>query len=527
MRILTKYAARAGLIAAVCLTAATGKGISMDATFRRPAVAGQFYTDNPVALRAQIESFIADASPGDPGGEVVALVSPHAGYAYSGQVAAWGYALLRRGQFETVVVIAPSHGDYFRFCAVYPGEAYETPLGVVPVDRELARSISEHDNLIKLDYSGHKSIPGRHGEHSLEVQLPFLQVVLGEFKLVPIVMGEQSGATIAALGQALGEALQGRSALIVASTDLSHFHNDATARGLDAIFMKHLGAFDAQGLWRALENRSTEACGGGPTAAAMIAASRLGADRCTVLRYAHSGQISGDMNRVVGYVSAVVTRGNATRPNAEHPRGSGNTADPADGSESTRGLDQNGGLSRAARVYLLKLARSAIDTGLGRTSTPPPAPDEQVLGEKRGGFVTLKKHGQLRGCIGYIEAIKPLAETVEEMARAAAFKDSRFRPVTAQEIDDLSIEISVLTPVREIENPDEIEVGKHGIIISADGRRGLLLPQVAVEWKWGRETFLDQTCVKAGLAPGRWRQPGVKIEIFSAEIFSEDDPGGN
>jgi AmmeMemoRadiSam system protein A len=139
--------------------------------------------------------------------------------------------------------------------------------------------------------------------------------------------------------------------------------------------------------------------------------------------------------------------------------------------------------------------------------------------------VTLKKNGRLRGCIGYIEAVRPLLETVEEMAVSAAFRDPRFAPVEKEEVDDLSIEISVLNPVHEAADISEIEIGKHGIIITGRGRRGLLLPQVAVEYGWDRETFLDQTCVKAGLPEGAWRSGETRIEIFSAEIFSEEELG--
>ncbi|MDD3643265.1 MAG: AmmeMemoRadiSam system protein B [Candidatus Krumholzibacteria bacterium] len=484
---------------------------------RKPAVAGQFYAADPASLRAQISELLDGSQVCRPPGEIIALICPHAGYIYSGGVAAAGYSLISGGPYETVVVIAPCHVDFFGYSSVYDGDAYETPLGRIPVDRELASRIAG-GGLIRLGGAGHELGRGGRGEHSLEVQLPFLQVAIGEFRLVPIVMGDQSAPAIEALGASLARELKGARALIVASTDLSHFHDDRSARSLDGVFMENISSFDVEGLREALAQGSTEACGGGPAAAALIAAAGLGADRCSILRYATSGDVSGDRGNVVGYVSAAITRPSPDGEGTERSPGESAGLSARDGSS---GQD----VPREARIFLLRLARSVIRSELGLDAAPPPQPESRVLGEKRGGFVTLKRRGQLRGCIGYIEAIKPLAETVEEMARAAAFRDTRFRPVTAREIDDIEIEISVLGPVETIDDPGAVDVGRHGIIISAEGHRGLLLPQVAAEWGWDRETFLDQTCVKAGLPPNRWRGPGVTIEVFSAEIFSEKELG--
>jgi AmmeMemoRadiSam system protein B/AmmeMemoRadiSam system protein A len=476
---------------------AEGKGTEMNQTIRRPVVAGQFYTSDPAALHDEVSRYMSDASPGQPKGSILALISPHAGYIYSGHVAGWGFSLLRGSRFDAVVVISPSHVEYFPWASIYHGEAYETPLGRIPVDRELSRVIAEKSDLIKLDGRGHETAVGGRGEHALEVQLPFLQVALGEFKLIPIVMGDQSTHVVEALGAALGELHGEREILIVASTDLSHFHDDSTARRLDGEFIDNIEKFDIEGLLKDLGSGSTEACGGGPAAAAMIASKYAGEVDCRMLKYANSGEISGDRRNVVGYVSAVISQ----------------TGD--DGDE----------IKLETRAYLLGLARSVIERNVGLDPEDLVAPPSPVLEKKRGGFVTLKTKGRLRGCIGYIEAVKPLEETIADMAYSAAFRDGRFNPVTADEIDDIRIEISVLSPIKEIEDPSSIIVGKHGIIITRGGSRGLLLPQVAEEWGWDRDTFLDQTCLKAGLPPGSWRKEGTKIEIFSAEIFSEEDLG--
>ncbi len=509
---MTIRAATVGLVFLLTLAAAGTdgaglKGSDMVQSIRRPAVAGQFYSSDPKELRREIEQYIGEADPPALEGDIFALISPHAGYMYSGHVAAWGYSLLEENQFETVVLISPCHVEYFRFASIYDGDAYETPLGLVDIDKNLSEEIASRSDLVKIGPDGHGTGPRGRGEHSLEVQIPFLQVTLGDFRIVPIVMGDQSADIVDGLGEALAVALDGRNVLIVASTDLSHFHDDASARKLDGEFIEKLEAFDAVGLMRSISAGKTEACGGGPSAAAMIASTGLGGTGCTVLKYANSGDVSGDRESVVGYVSAVITG----------VRGSGSSYIQ----EESVGND----VDRETRIFLLRYARSVIRENLGMETDEIKRPESPILMEKRGGFVTLKKNGRLRGCIGYIDAVKPLLDTVGEMACSAAFSDYRFDPVIKEEVDDLVIEISVLSPVRETKDTSEIEVGRHGIIISGGDRRGLLLPQVAAEYGWDRNTFLDQTCVKAGLAPGAWKDAGTTIEIFSAEIFSEEDMG--
>lgn len=508
----------AALAAAAVIASAETKGTTMDENTRGPVVAGQFYQADPQKLRAEIEGYLDRASPAGPKGEIAALISPHAGYVYSGPVAAWGYSLLEKGQFETVVVISPSHTEYFPYASVFDGSAYVTPLGSVEVDAGLAAAIAEGGDRIRLDSRGHVPARGGRGEHALEVQIPFLQVALGEFRLVPIVMGDQSREVVEQLGDAVGEALGDSRVLIVASTDLSHFHDRKTARRLDDRFMRMIEDEDAEGLLGALSDGSTEACGGGPSAAAILAARSRGPVECSVLRYADSGDVTGDTGNVVGYVSAVIARA------GEDAGRAGIEADEEGAGETGSG-EHDGEISRDDRIFLLRLARHVIASSSGLDSERPAMPGSEVLGENRGGFVTLRKQGRLRGCIGYITPMKPLAETVEEMSYAAAFRDMRFPPVKKDEVEQLTIEVSVLSPVRQIDDPGVIEVGRHGIILSSGGRSGLLLPQVAEEYGWDRETFLDQTCLKAGLPPGAWKDGGTKVEIFSAEVFSEEDLG--
>ncbi len=180
-------------------------------------------------------------------------------------------------------------------------------------------------------------------------------------------------------------------------------------------------------------------------------------------------------------------------------------------------------LSENEKKYLLKLARETIHELLTKNRFLETQPPTKKLEEKYGVFVTLYKNGNLRGCIGYVEGSKPVYRAVMEMAKSAAFEDPRFPPLTLAEFSQITIEISILSPLRRIHNVDEIQVGIHGIVISRGFSRGLLLPQVATEWNWDREQFLEQTCLKAGLPPDAWKDPETEIWIFSAEIFSEKD----
>ncbi len=489
------------LLLVLLLGAARGerRGGMVKGPIRESVIAGSWYPGDPKVLRGQVLQFLAEANPPPIEGELVALISPHAGYMYSGQVAAYAYKLLKGKRYDVVVIVAPSHRAYFRGASVYPRGGYRTPLGIVPVAERLTERLREVCPLV--DY-----VPQAHAqEHSLEIQLPFLQVVLGEFELVPLVMGEHDFYTCEELAKAIVEVVKGERALLVASTDLSHFHPYPQAVALDKVVLEHVEAFDPEGLSRDLKSGRCEACGGGPMVAVMLAAKALGASRAKVLKYANSGDVTGDRSSVVGYMAAAIYRG-------------GGGAEAGDPQERKVGVDL--GLTEEEKEKLHEIARTVIRSKVLGEPIPEFHITSPRLKEPRGVFVTIKKHGQLRGCIGYVRAIKPLWQAVADMAEAAAFQDPRFPPVRVDELGELEIEISVLTPLREIKDPEEIEVGKHGIMIERPPYySGLLLPQVATEYGWDRETFLEQTCIKAGLPPNAWRDPATRIYIFSAEIF--------
>ncbi|MFC1650087.1 AmmeMemoRadiSam system protein B [Candidatus Latescibacterota bacterium] len=279
---------------------------------RPAAYAGSWYEGNPDRLRDTIESYMeqAEITPGL--GQIIGIISPHAGHIYSGHVAGYAFKHIIGEKYDTVVVIAPNHSDpSLNFTSVYAKGGYETPLGIIPVDIETASLIAEYDSAddIKISDYGHLSGFSGRIEHSLEIQLPFLQVAIGDFKIVPIVMGDRDGGvtSCAALGNAIVSAVKGKNALIVASTDLSHFHNAETLKKMDSIVSEHISGYDPDALLRDISSGKCEACGALPTAAAMIACRKLGAVEGIVLKMANSGDVSGDYSSAVGYMAAVLT----------------------------------------------------------------------------------------------------------------------------------------------------------------------------------------------------------------------------
>lgn len=275
-------------------------------SIREPAVAGSFYPGDPVALSKMIADFFSRASKKDLPWEIAGLVSPHAGYIYSGHVAAEGYKLLEGLSYDTVAVISPSHAVAFDGVSVFPGRGYRTPLGTVEIDQELVDEISTDSKAVFADGIGHASA-GFRGEHALEVQLPFLQTAIDRFKLLPLVMGGQQYSTCIGLADDLYRVLKDRNALIVASTDLSHFHSSGEAKRLDDKFIGGFENYDPEGLSKMLSMHECEACGGYPVIALMLYASKLGKPRAKALKYADSSATSGDRSSVVGYLSGVIT----------------------------------------------------------------------------------------------------------------------------------------------------------------------------------------------------------------------------
>ncbi|MFP5204425.1 MAG: AmmeMemoRadiSam system protein B [Acidobacteriota bacterium] len=487
------------LAATPVLRVRAGKGPKI----RQPAVAGSFYPAEPDRLTQMIDALVAKASPPKIEGAVVAAVAPHAGYLYSGPVAAFTYAALRGRKYARAIVIAPSHYAKFGFASVYDGEAYATPLGTIPVDREFARKLAGMSPAFQLSDQGHAPTAGG-GEHAIEVQLPWLQRVLdGSFALVPIVMGDHRYEASRALGAALAKLVRAEpgsgDTLVLASSDLSHYHPCAEAESIDRKTLRAIESWDYFSMARNFEARVWEACGGAPIVAAMVYAERMGANRAQVLEYENSGAASGDRAQVVGYGAEVFVRS----PQA------GSTEAPFT-------------LSPEEESELLGIARHSVEHMVRKREIyTPPAPAGETLQREYGAFVTLLEKGILRGCIGYTSAVKPLYITVRDTATLAALRDPRFSAVTAAELPDLSYEISVLSPLRHVSDLEQIEVGRDGLLVRNGHHEGLLLPQVPVEQHWDRARFVEETCRKANIQAGGWQQEDTDIFRFTAVVFGD------
>ena len=411
----------------------------------------------------------------------------------------------RGHKYSRVVLIAPSHYVGFDFTSVYDGDAYTTPLGQVPVDKEFARRLAKMSSTIQLSDKGHQATADA-PEHSVEVQLPWLQKILGNFELVPIVMGDTSYESSRALGVALAKMLRDdHDTLVLASSDLSHYHPYADAETIDHKTLHALEAYDYYSMSRNFQYRGQgqpgiwEACGGAPIVAAMIYAERMGANKAEVLKYANSGDITGDKSRVVGYSADLFVK-----------------------STHAAGAVTPFSLTDQEKAELLAVARKSVEYMIqSKEPYAPTAPESETLNREYGAFTTLTEGGALRGCIGYTSPAKPLYMTVRDTATMAALRDPRFRPVTAEELPKLAYEISVLSPLRRVTDVEQIKVGRDGLIMRNGEFEGLLLPQVPVEQKWDRETFLEQTCHKAGMNVNCWKDENTDIFSFTAVVFNE------
>jgi len=266
---------------------------------REPQVAGMFYPSDPKQLKNQINSFLDDIESSEIFNNVKGIISPHAGYVYSGKTAAYGFKTLSDKKYKNVIVISPSHREYFNGISIYPGDAYKTPLGNIPINKDLREKIVSECDLIFEGEEGHRA------EHALEVQLPFLQVVLSDFMLIPLVIGDQKKAIIYELAETLAKIIDDET-LLVASSDLSHFYTKSHAEILDSRIARHINDFNFDELQSDLEVKRCEACGGGGIVALLKALKMKNINNSKVLATSDSGDITNDDSEVVGYLSAVV-----------------------------------------------------------------------------------------------------------------------------------------------------------------------------------------------------------------------------
>ena len=417
-----------------------------------------------------------------------------------------------------VVLIGNSHHVPLRKGAVYARGAFATPLGRVPVNAPLADAILKETAGLETN-----DVP--HGpEHSLEVQLPFLQELFPHVRMVPILLGSFPGEQCRLIGEGIGRAIQnsGRAetTLIVNSSDMSHYPAGADADRVDREALQALESFEpavlgkaiAKSMGAGIRNLHCVFCGEESVYVTMAAARTLGADTVKVLHYAHSGEVSGDQNRVVGYGSAVFLKTVQGRAAPKKKEAKVNTAEASPKPFAVSATNQE---------VLLKVARESIAYFLAHGQKKTVETRDPELLAPAAVFVTLTQRGQLRGCIGVLEPRASLLETVADFAVAAAVEDTRFAPVSAKELPGLRIEISVLSPMERVPNADAIRPNEHGVVVRRGRHQGLFLPQVWEHFK-RKEDFLDELCrQKAHLDARAWQDPGTELLVFTVFAFEE------
>lgn len=465
---------------------------------RPPAVAGQFYPGEKKELESMIDKLISQAEVPEIEGEIFGLLLPHAGYVFSGQVIAFGLKAIRGKIFDTVIIIGDSHTEHFQGVSIWPAGSWETPLGEVEVDKELAGKILSFSERFIVRDSAHLF------EHSVEVEIPFLQKTLKDFKILPIIFGSQD-KDWKNLAKAILNNIKRKKILIIASSDLSHYPPYQEAKKADLEILKAVLEVNPEVLKEKIQklekknipNAQTFLCAQDSVKTLLEIAKNLRA-KAKLLNYANSGDLQeGDKFHVVGYgaVGFYLPEKISLKKDS---------------------------LSSAEKLELLFIARTSVESFIRERKIPKFEVKSERLKENQGAFVTLKKHGKLRGCIGQIAQDMPLYKVVSQMAIAGAVQDPRFSPVREEELPELKYEISVLSPFRLINSPEEIQLGVHGVQVRIGTKSALFLPQVAIENNWDLKTFLDQLMLKAGLWPGYWKQNPVKFYVFEAEVFSEE-----
>lgn len=469
---------------------------------RKPAVAGMFYEDEPGLLHGHLKELFSRAKPRATNDEIAAIIVPHAGYVYSGKIAASGFNQIPEdAKIERVFLIGSSHRVAFDGAAVYMEGDFLTPLGAVEVDTEVAGELIDRNLGIFSDPEIHA------GEHSLEVQVPFLQFHLKHpFKLVPLLVGPHDASVTPRIAKSLEKWFTSGN-LFVISTDFSHYPSYEKARQVDAFTAEAVLKNNPDELLSVLErNRklnveglSTSMCGWSSVLTLLNITRQVGGIRWVEVDSGNSGDVSvGDKERVVGYRAMAVYRLAKTK-------------------KEVAGFS----LDKREKLWLIDRAHQALKLAVkGRAIKKPENLNSENLSMTTGAFVSLYNKGELRGCIGSFGEDEPLWKVVDRMTAAASLHDSRFDPVSEDELNEIEIEISVLTPRRKVAHVHEIVPGKHGIFVEKNGRSGTFLPQVANKTGWNLEELLGHCARdKAGLGWDGWKN--ANIFVYEALVFGD------
>ena len=465
---------------------------------RESVIAGSWYPGDKGELSDMLDGFLSNVEKQNLG-RIRVVVAPHAGYIYSGQVAAYAYKQIQEADYKKLLILAPTHHVGFHGASIVDKTHFRTPLGDVKIADETFK-LSKESNLV------HTVSLADEKEHSLEIQLPFLQRVLDNFEIIPLIVGNVNEEDVGELADLLLKHVD-EDTLVVASTDLSHFYPYDIAAGMDHECIEAIVSLETE------KAADCEMCGRNPVLIAMTMAKKQGW-KTRLLKYMNSGDVTGDHSGVVGYASIVF-----------YEKGGRHAAE-----EKDEVVSGEGHLTHEEKKYLLNLARDTIEAYIksGEVYEPEEVKLDKKLKTRMAAFVTLEKNGQLRGCIGHLNATEPLYLDVRDNAINAAVHDPRFPQVKEEELDKLEIEISVLTSPEPIKVKDEkeyiekIKPGVDGIILEYQGRGATYLPQV---WEQihDKKDFLESLCMKAGLAPDSWKKKGAKLFRYGVEAFKEAD----
>jgi len=397
---------------------------------RNPVVSGQFYPASSSQLKAMIDRFIDEKAVKE---EVIGLVSPHAGYIYSGPVAG---AVISKIRFkDTFIILGPNHTGSGKPLSIMTKGVWKTPLGEVEIDSELGKQILATSSYLEEDHMAHQY------EHSIEVQLPFLQYFKRDIKIVPIMLAYATGATYKEIGKELAKAIKdlNKEVVIIASSDMTHYEPQESAQRKDTQAIEAILDLNEDELLKRVDELNISMCGYAPTVSLISAARELGATGAELVRYQTSGDTTGDYSSVVGYAGIIIT--------GMHP--------PA------------------------RLAKETVETFVNEGKTPQPEELTPEMKPKAGVFVSIHKFGELRGCIGTFEPQKKnVAREIITNAISSATRDPRFPPIAPNELKDLSYSVDVLTAPEPIPNKDQLDPKRYGVIVEAGWRRGLLLPDL-------------------------------------------------
>jgi len=432
---------------------------------RNPVVAGQFYPGEPDQLRTMVEEMVDQSAIKE---DVIGIVSPHAGYIYSGPVTG---ATISRIRFkDTFIIIGPNHTGAGETFSIMTEGTWKTPLGKVEIDSDLSKKLLSSSKYLREDSLAHQY------EHSLEVQLPFLQYFKPDIKIIPIIFGQASGDIYKEIGREIASTINesDHGVIIIASSDMNHYESQETARRKDNWAIEAVLDLDEDELFKRVQEFNITMCGYAPTISLISAAKELGVKEAELVKYQTSGETTGDFSSVVGYAGIIIT-----------------------------------GMSPLA-----SLAKQTVESYIREGQLPELKELTPEMKEPAGVFVSIHKDGDLRGCIGTFEpATENVAEEIKANAVSSATRDPRFRPISPSELKDLEYSVDVLTSPEPVENQDELDPKKYGIIVQVDWRRGLLLPDL--EGVDSVDLQIDICRQKAGISPD---EP-VKLYRFEVKRY--------